>query len=568
MTPRPILFVATLITAMAINAMAREGVTEISQSMMPYVITNPGNYILTQSVSQENSLPVTLVARAATWRYLATGVDPGTNWAAIAFDASAWNTGAAELGFGDGGEATVLAGGRTTYYFRATFVLTNAASYNDLDLFVRRDDGVVIYLNGTEVTRNNMPTGTVTGSTLALATIAGADESTYTEFDILHTLMVNGTNVLAAEVHQANGGFVDLSFDAELRGDVGNAVPITSGITIQSDNVVLDLNGHTMTGVYTGTVNGIYVPTGRDIVIRNGSVVNWNDDGIHCLLATNVIIQNIRALRNGDDGIHAGERSLVIDCVASENGVLQTVPLNDHGNGILVSDASLVADTFTLNNHNHGVDAATAVMVTGLITARNDHDALHGGQANQVSRSLAYRNSGEGLEVNVGSVMVDCAASLNDDGFKARAEPPPVVEGRVLFSRLCATLNNNDGIKGEFGSLFAFCNAHDNADDGITVESYTMVANCMSSLNGFRAGSTPGGGIAFEAGRNIALGNHLVRNEYGITSVELAGAVNNIAFRNSAFGNTISNYAVRAGNFFAPATNSPTAASPWANFAR
>ncbi len=50
-----------------------------------------------------------------------------------------------------------------TTYFRHTFNAANTAQ--SLDLSVLRDDGVVVYLNGTEIWRNNMPTGTITNTT-------------------------------------------------------------------------------------------------------------------------------------------------------------------------------------------------------------------------------------------------------------------------------------------------------------------------------------------------------------------------------------------------------------------
>jgi hypothetical protein len=50
--------------------------------------------------------------------------------------------------------------------FRKSFTVTNAAAYTSPIVRARRDDGVVVYLNGTEIFRSNMPTGTVTHTTL------------------------------------------------------------------------------------------------------------------------------------------------------------------------------------------------------------------------------------------------------------------------------------------------------------------------------------------------------------------------------------------------------------------
>ena len=70
--------------------------------------------------------------------------------------------------------------GIITAYFRHYFYL-DAPPDGPLTVRVRRDDGVIVYLNGLEVFRDNMPDGPVDYSTLALtpveATIAGRPAS-------------------------------------------------------------------------------------------------------------------------------------------------------------------------------------------------------------------------------------------------------------------------------------------------------------------------------------------------------------------------------------------------------
>jgi hypothetical protein len=81
-----------------------------------------------------------------------------------------------------------------------------------------RDDGAIVYLNGAEVARSNMPGGTVGHLTPASTGISGADEYTFYDFTVEPGLLHNGTNVLAAEVHQSSATSSDLSFDLELEG--------------------------------------------------------------------------------------------------------------------------------------------------------------------------------------------------------------------------------------------------------------------------------------------------------------------------------------------------------------
>ena len=69
--------------------------------------------------------PLPFVSAGANWRYLDNGTDQGTAWRASAFNDSAWASGPAQLGYGDGDEATVVGFGpnpnqryRTTYFRR------------------------------------------------------------------------------------------------------------------------------------------------------------------------------------------------------------------------------------------------------------------------------------------------------------------------------------------------------------------------------------------------------------------------------------------------------------------
>src|SRR5436190_664240 len=114
-------------------------------------------------------VPVTLIPSNSVWKYLDNGTDQGTAWRGISFDDSLWASGPAELGYGDDTEtpprpeATVLQYGPdaankyTNYYFRRYFTVTNASSVSNLIIRLMRDDGAVVYINGAEVRRDNMP---------------------------------------------------------------------------------------------------------------------------------------------------------------------------------------------------------------------------------------------------------------------------------------------------------------------------------------------------------------------------------------------------------------------------
>jgi len=78
------------------------------------------------------------------------------------------------------------------------------------------DDGVILYLNGDEVFRLRMPAGPVDYNTLA--TFAQGDAQNIFEgpYDLPASALIAGTNLFAAELHQATTTSSDVSFTAQL----------------------------------------------------------------------------------------------------------------------------------------------------------------------------------------------------------------------------------------------------------------------------------------------------------------------------------------------------------------
>lgn len=183
----------------------------------------------TTPAAPQASGPRTFIPTGATWKYLDNGTDQGSTWTAIWFDESTWPSGAAQLGYGDGDEKTVVSYGPDsgnkyiTTYFRASFDVPDPSIYRSLKLRLLRDDGAVVYVNGQEALRSNMPTGTIGYRTYAAATCS--DESTFNEFSLDPRMLVTGKNVVAVEIHQADSSSSDISFDLELIGSDAPPAP-------------------------------------------------------------------------------------------------------------------------------------------------------------------------------------------------------------------------------------------------------------------------------------------------------------------------------------------------------
>jgi hypothetical protein len=198
--------------------------TTVTNTARYYLLVSDAPEYKTGPYSLSISGPQRFITKMSNWRYLDDGSDQGTNWVKTNFVDAAWSSGLAQLGYGDRDETTVVNFGLTpnnkyiTTYFRRSFSVTNASTYTNLTLRLLRDDGAVVYLNGIEAFRSNTPAGTIGYTALAASDVDGAAESTFVAATINPSLLTNGTNILAVEVHQSAPDSPDLSFDLELIG--------------------------------------------------------------------------------------------------------------------------------------------------------------------------------------------------------------------------------------------------------------------------------------------------------------------------------------------------------------
>lgn len=163
-----------------------------------------------------------LIASGDVWKYLDDGSDQGTAWKEPAFDDSAWPSGAGDFGYGDPARNTVLDNGPAspnqtiTFYFRKDFQLDNPQNVEMLQLATVRDDGVRLFLNGTEVVRSNLPAGPIDYLTTSNYIVSGAEETQAFNFFVAPDALVSGENILAAELRNRDGTSSDIGFDLEL----------------------------------------------------------------------------------------------------------------------------------------------------------------------------------------------------------------------------------------------------------------------------------------------------------------------------------------------------------------
>jgi hypothetical protein len=179
------------------------------------------------------------IGSATNWSYWDQGGRPAT-WEQPGFNDSTWPTGTPQLGYGDGDESTLISRGPVgapyvTSYFRTTINVSTVPDQVDLDLLA--DDGAVVYVNGVEAVRDNMPTGTISAGTFASTDRTGGPENAFRPFTFSPSLLHTGTNTIAVEVHQRSNTSSDLSFDLNLSGQAAGTplVPPTAEFTATPD---------------------------------------------------------------------------------------------------------------------------------------------------------------------------------------------------------------------------------------------------------------------------------------------------------------------------------------------
>ncbi len=157
-------------------------------------------------------------------RYDRSGRDLGTAWREKGYDDGAWPQGKTLIAdettttvepirtavsrFNDDNVYVV------TFYFRTHFNFSGAIAPGvKLQLRHAVDDGAVFYLNGKELHRF----GLAAGAPYDFTTLFGGHENAYEgPFDVPTDALVQGDNVLAAEVHQSSTSSSDMVYGAEL----------------------------------------------------------------------------------------------------------------------------------------------------------------------------------------------------------------------------------------------------------------------------------------------------------------------------------------------------------------
>lgn len=306
-------------------------------------------------------------------------------------------------------------------------------------------------------------------------------------------------------------------------------------ITVNSNDVVIDLNGNEIIGIGTTNTNGIIVNAYANVMIKNGTIRNMVNNGITIAnnnntgqIATNVIVKNITFFNNRN-GI---SMSNVTDAILSDN------------------DAYFCDATgFILNQNNN-------VIINSCISCNNATGfSTTGNTALQFLNCTANNNSGAGFLNNflIESTFQQCTAHENQNGFILA--PSNGTSANTNFLTSFAHDNTTNGFQMSGNNItLEQCKANNNTNGFQINGNNNVLLNCIAQGN-----ASNGILLATAVSVNSTSSNCQVR-ENTLTSNNVG--INNLGVNNHIYSNFASN---NKGGDFVGVTNvaiSPTPLTP------
>ena len=248
------------------------------------------------------------------------------------------------------------------------------------------------------------------------------------------------------------------------------------GISVQADDVTIDLNGFALTSGGTGSFRGIDVPAAQEnLSVRNGVIRGWGDGGVRGESAINSLYEKLRLSENaGSVGLFVGNGSMIKDCVAAGNltgfrtqdrcQVVSCVSTINSGNGFESSNYVSIIDCTSSRNSGHGFQVAGNSQILRCSATRNDLNGIHVETSCHIADSTASTNVGRGIRALLDTTIRNCTLSANADGIL-------VTNGCTVTENTC--IRNANGIRVEIDGT---TNPYSNRIDGNT---------CTNNLVGF-----------------------------------------------------------------------------------
>ncbi len=226
-----------------------------------------------QPVITDFQIPILNVIQAGeSWNYNFPNTDLGSSWQTLNNPTDNWVNSNASFGYNRNQNTTLLPA--ATNYFLKTISLATPALYSTFNFSISYDDAAIIYVNGVEVKRLNMPAGVINYNSPAI----NANFSTWESFSIPSSYFNVGNNIIAVEIHQITPNSNTCFFDLRL-----SATPAYTSNSSTAD-LVLPAGTNTIKyarlywgGKIANSILNSYPDTLKKIKIRKGTSGIYTD---------------------------------------------------------------------------------------------------------------------------------------------------------------------------------------------------------------------------------------------------------------------------------------------------
>lgn len=270
----------------------------------------------------------------------------------------------------------------------------------------------------------------------------------------------------------------------------GDLTSTGDGITVEADNVTIDLMGYSLVGDHAGMDDdGVFMNGRFNVEVRNGTVTNFSY-GIRGWTSSdrNHRVIEVRAVGHVFDGIDlSGYGHLVKDCSTSDNNfngihagsssmVTGNTSYNNDLNGIVAGEGSTVIGNTANNNESRGISAQDGSTVTGNIAYNNGTRGIYANDGSTVTGNTAYNNAYDGIYVGGASTVTGNTACHN--GYNGiYVGTGSTVTGNTAYYNMTSGITTGDNC------LIDGNTAYNNNQSGSSFKNISDCGTCTWGLN-------------------------------------------------------------------------------------
>ena len=164
---------------------------------------------------QEIGYAQSIITEGDEFKYLIPNSALSSDWNSLAYDDSSWDTGVSGFGYGDNDDNTQIPDGTRSIFIRKKFTIDDISSIVELIMHIDFDDGYVAYINGKEVSRENIsgqfPAYDQFADDYLEALLINGQKPLTISIDDFTDIIEEGENVLAIQVHNFNTSSSDMT---------------------------------------------------------------------------------------------------------------------------------------------------------------------------------------------------------------------------------------------------------------------------------------------------------------------------------------------------------------------